>query len=265
MGSVAEVTEHQLRADLAEALHTVRQLKEGDARAEVVALEKIIGQIGPFPIPPELLRQHVGAQASASKHLTKGQRSAKKVVEVFGESPVAPILDWGCGVGRTRWWLDRLPAWREWYRGTDVDREAIAWLEGFGVQNLSVCTDTAIALPYADGELGGLFSFSVLTHIEPVKFRAWTTELRRVLKPGAIAYLTFNETPVGRLDPVGHATYLSEYRGQGNTWILKAGHYKSAAFVSHEFMARALDDLFEVIEMRHRDYGDMDAAICRAV
>ncbi|MFN2499546.1 MAG: methyltransferase domain-containing protein [Pyrinomonadaceae bacterium] len=94
-----------------------------------------------LPLPPEELRLHVGMRTSAANFLAQGSNSSERVLEVFGQSPQKPMLDWGCGSGRTLRWLMAYPAWLEQYHGCDVDTAAIAWLKENGVDRVAVCND----------------------------------------------------------------------------------------------------------------------------
>jgi len=251
----------RLRSELHEARQALKAMRASpdQLRAEIDALEKIISErFSPFPLPSEELRLHVGAKTTASNFLNQGWASSRKVLSLFGENPSAPILDWGCGTGRTLRWLLAFPAWKSSYRGTDVDAAAISWLESYGIKNVRVCSDS---LPYADGELGGVFSFSVLTHIHPSKFRRWFVEIARVLYPGSTAYLTFNGDSIVESAEPQHAEAAAEFKRRGWAWIDNAGHYKSASFVEHSFVAEAARGLFNIGRIARRDYGPMDALL----
>jgi SAM-dependent methyltransferase len=231
---------------------------------DLAAVERIqgrlVGELKQMPLPPEELRMHVGARPTTSNFLLQGRASSRKVLSVFGESPTVPFLDWGCGSGRTLRWLLKHPAWAEFYRGVDVDPMAINWLKAQGVKNVELSNASAIELPYGDGELGGLFSFSVLTHIHPQHFRTWLVELARVLRPGARAYLTFNGDRITESTHPAHVAPAEEFRQQGWAWIdLKRGHYKAAAFASHAFVESAAQGLFKIDRLARLDYNDMDA------
>ena len=56
---------------------------------------------GDFPMPPENLRMNVGTNTSEANYWAQGVNSSARVVHVFGKQPGGPILDWGCGRGRT--------------------------------------------------------------------------------------------------------------------------------------------------------------------
>ena len=156
------------------------------------------------------------------------------------------------------------PKWKENYRGTDVDASAIKWLKQRGIPAVTVCNDEVIKLPYKDSELAGLFSFSVLTHIHPDNFRAWFKELARVLKPGALAYLTFNGDTITESTVGSHAKTADEFRDQGAAWLEQPGNYKSADSCRRNG-SRVRRGYFEVEQVVARDYNTMDALYARAL
>jgi SAM-dependent methyltransferase len=140
-------------------------------RKQVRQLEHIVAKLaachyGDIPLPPEELRLHVGTNATVSNFLAQGLNSSRRVLEIFGEDPDGPILDWGCGSGRTARWLQAYLGWRENYVGCDVDVEAIAWLRQVGGFRAEVCGDMP-PLPFGAATFFGVFAFSVLTHIPP--------------------------------------------------------------------------------------------------
>jgi SAM-dependent methyltransferase len=213
------------------------------------------------PLPPEELRLHVGMNTTAANFQAQGINSSGRVLEVFGERPDGPVLDWGCGSGRTWRWLAAHPGWREHYRGCDVDREAIEWLGGAGEvrPRVEVCGDLP-PLPYRDGELAGAFAFSVLTHIHPDRHRVWYEELRRVLRPGGRAYLTTQGRPVLPLLP---EEARQELTARGWCYVRHEGHYKDAAVVTEAFTRQAVRGLFTVESYREEGYQNMDAFLLR--
>ena len=128
-----------------------------------------------------------------------------------------------------------------------------------------MCNDEIVRLPYQDAELSGLFSFSVLTHIHPDKFQDWFRELARVLKPGALAYLTFNGDTITESSLPSHAERADAFREHGAAWLDKPGNYKSAAFLSHERIREMAAGIFEIEAVARRDYHSMDALYARVL
>lgn len=217
-----------------------------------------------LPLPPEELREHVGVNTRAANFMAQGINSSSRVLEIFGEQPAGPVLDWGCGSGRTWRWLMAYPQWRERYRGCDVDGQAVAWLHGLegtaGVTaQVAVCNDLP-PLTYADGEFIGLFAFSVLTHIHPHRHRIWYEELHRVLKPGGQAYLTTKGKSTARLLS---AASQAEFAATNCCFSRCEGHYKDVAVAGEAFTRRALEGLFRVEHYQELGYQDMDAFLIR--
>jgi SAM-dependent methyltransferase len=208
-----------------------------------------------FAMPPEHLRLNVGTNTTEGNFWAQGISSSTRVLHVFGKAPVGPILDWGCGSGRTLRWLLAYPAWCEYYHGTDVDKEAVEWLRAQGQQNLTACND-APPLPYGDQTFLGIFSFSVLTHIPPEKHRLWYAELHRVLRKGGLAYLTMMG-PAGPMSDIGEKA-KGELSRRGHVYLLRQGHYKNASIVTEAFARQQLEGLFAIEEFKERGYQNMD-------
>ena len=232
---------------------------------EKLVTELLIEQRGDCLMPPAELRMHVGARSSKANFWNQGRESSARVIEVFGESPPGLVLDWGCGSGRTLYWLHGHEAWRRAYRGCDVDAEAIRWLrKRQGITAVQVC-ETEPPLPYGDGTFVGVFSFSVLTHIPPERHRAWYEELHRVLAPGGRAYVTVNGDSRAADQAAFTAAEQALFAEQGWLWADREGHYKGAAVVSRAFTAKALDGLFELERYRDAGYHQQDDLILRRV
>ena len=187
------------------------------------------------------------------------------MLSLFGEHPPGPILDWGCGSGRTLRWLWHLEGWRENYVGCDVDAKAIEWLHDVGISSVDVCGDDP-PLPYPDNRFHGVFAFSVLTHIHPARHRRWCEELRRVMRNDAKAYLTYQGPSIAQDEafPIPESV-RRELGTTGHGYWPQAGHYKDAAFVSEEFVRRTLDGLFVVESFEPQGYQNMDAWLVRSV
>jgi SAM-dependent methyltransferase len=257
-----------LRGRLKDANRQIKRLKadlaafERDAELMERVAQRLLGECGALPLPPPELRDHVGRGPEAGNFLAQGQDSAKHIVKLFGTDPGGPVLDWGCGSGRTLAWLFRHKHWRESYSGCDVDAGAIAWLREQGVPRVEVCGDLP-PLPYADGVFAKLFCFSVLTHIPPEHHAAWYAELHRVLRPGGVAYVTVHgDDAIAGSRSIPDAERAA-YAERGWSWTERRGHYKHAAVVSKAFTLAAIGDLFLVEQYRPSGYHNMDDMILR--
>lgn len=231
--------------DLATRAATAEQALDAERnRAEAVCRALIDRHYGGWELPPPALRRRVGADDTALEFWSKGMASSGVVLDVFGSAPDGPVLDWGCGCGRTRLWLDAYDGWRANYHGCDIDAEAVAWLRGQGIEQAAV-SDELPPLPHPDAFFTGLVGFSVLTHISPERHHQWYEQIRRILRPGGRAFVTtLGEWGIARGSAVGQ----DHYRRHG--WAFEpddrpgCGHHLSA--VTEAFTRTTLDGLFEV-------------------
>jgi SAM-dependent methyltransferase len=98
------------------------------------------------------------------------------------------ILDWGVGCGRiARHFLER--GHRNIF-GADIDDLNIQWLHSnLGWQD-AIRVDFDPPMPYPDGHFDLVYAHSVLTHLSYDDQFRWLEEIRRILKPGGMAFLT---------------------------------------------------------------------------
>jgi len=234
-----------------------RETEEELRRAEHIIESIIQRHYQGISIPPPDLRLHVGMRDSKLNFWEKGIHSSSHVLKIFGANPNGPILDWGCGSGRTWLWLLTYPRWSEFYYGCDVDYEAIVWLQAHGCKNVVTCKDMP-PLPYPDGFFCGTYAFSVLTHIHPNLHRSWYRELHRILSPGGTAYLTQHGASTVNRRGVPKST--SEQFATNNwAWRAHEGHYKSASMVGEHFTRQSIEGLFTVEQFNDRGYLIQDS------
>jgi SAM-dependent methyltransferase len=103
----------------------------------------------------------------------------------------ARTLDLGCSSGRVvRHLLPQLPTAQ--IHGCDINRNNIRWMRAHLDARLTAFQNTVLPqLPLPDASLDLVCAYSVFTHIDDYE-EGWLLELRRVLRPGGIAYLTFH-------------------------------------------------------------------------
>ncbi|MGB3534010.1 MAG: tetratricopeptide repeat protein [Microcoleaceae cyanobacterium] len=110
----------------------------------------------------------------------------------YGIQSGSRILDFGCASGRMIRHLEKFSEMCEIW-GTDISGDCISWCQ----QNLSppfhfYMGTTHPHLPFEDGYFDLIYAGSVFTHIDDLA-DAWFLELRRILKPGGMAYVTIQE------------------------------------------------------------------------
>ncbi len=256
------------RGARAEALHAERnelsaELEETRAEARQLTglVTRLAAQHTAFrKLPPEELRLHVGTRTTKANYLSQGWDSDERVIEVFGKKPPGPMLDWGCGCGRTANWLLKRPGWAEAYHGCDVDRAAIRWLRKQELTQVEDCKDNP-PLPYSEASFAGLFAFSVLTHIRPERHAAWYKELRRVLRPGGRAFLTVHGPGLIASGKAIAPESLAQFERDGHVIEAHEGHYKNAAIVSPDFTRKAFAPYFAEESYVIGGYHAMDAFV----
>lgn len=124
-------------------------------------------------------------------------------------APNAQVLDVGCGSGRVALGLARYLNHQGRYAGFDVRREAIEWCNAnigrryprFEFRLIDVLNHAyspqghkpaaAFEFPYPAASFDFAILTSVFTHMQPDDVRRYLTELKRVLRPGGRAFITW--------------------------------------------------------------------------
>ena len=132
---------------------------------------------------------------------------------------VKSVLDIGCGTGRALMGWHCADSSRR-IAGVDINAELIAWSQANLPGEWAVC-DVLPPLQHGDGEFDLVQLISVFTHLPLEHQRTWIAEIRRVLRPGGILFITlhgalyarvfgqsgeYSEVPTG---PVGSNAYAT--------------------------------------------------------
>ena len=138
----------------------------------------------------------------------------------FGDSPVT-LLDLGCATGR----FLRHPAAQGsgWSLiGCDIDEMNIDWVKRHLGEGSTLFQNTVYPhLPLPDCSVDIITAFSVFTHLDKLE-DAWLLELRRVLRPGGILYLTAHTEEVWADVPQRH-DILDAFLKCRSEWSLPKG------------------------------------------
>jgi SAM-dependent methyltransferase len=142
--------------------------------------------------PPHLMPRIGSVGAETFRHEGKVLKDALSRCFPPGMTlePGMRILDFGCGAGRLEsQLLDESRTVEIW--GCDIDEESIAWAtEQFGPQFHFFRNDAQPPLDVPPEHFDLVLALSVFTHI-PNGWQAWLEEIRRVLRPGGLAFLSF--------------------------------------------------------------------------
>ena len=121
-------------------------------------------------------------------------------------STLGSIFELGCASGRVlRHFLCQEPQLQVW--GSDLNGAHIRWLlEYLGTRGRFCQNAPYPHLPLEDNSIGLVMAFSVFTHIDEYE-TAWLAELRRILQPGGIAYITLHTDHTWQILGPRHALY----------------------------------------------------------
>lgn len=231
-----------------EAMHASKSLPSD---AAVRLLNRLSG--GP-PLPPGELIELVAGHRRAAWFLRGGSSAARVIRELAARSELGvarakDVLDFGCGVGRImrHWKGVRGPR----FHGCDYNPRLVEWCR----RNLKFAefqTNTLEGpLPYGDKSFDLIYAFSVFTHLTEPLQRHWMEELRRVLRPGGLLYLTVHGAHyLDKLD-VGERE-----RFAAGELVVKdseaVGSNVCAAYHPKAYVREVMSEGFEVADFRER-------------
>jgi ubiquinone/menaquinone biosynthesis C-methylase UbiE len=172
-----------------------------------------------LPIPPPEL--WVGYGPDLAEYLNGGREHfacMRKVLadEAFSLQPGDRVLDFGCAAGRMiRCLKPEASQYEIW--GVDIFAATILWCQQhLGEWFRFLTSTTSPHLPFEDGYFNFIYAGSVFTHIGDLE-DAWLMELRRILKPGGLMYLTMHDNrtiDVILSSPPGHLLHDTSIRKQ---------------------------------------------------
>lgn len=143
------------------------------------------------PMPPVGLVSRVTGAFDLELFDVTAYHDLTLLEDALGEPLIArrDILDFGCGCGRLlRRLCDLVPDSR--LSGCDIDPDAIAWVAD-NISDVDARVSAPLPpLPFPSDAFDLVIGYSVLTHLDERYQDAWLAELRRVLRPGAVALLT---------------------------------------------------------------------------
>ena len=182
-------------------------------------------------------------------------------------------FDLGCATGRVvRHFVAQTEIPEVW--GSDINGRHIRWLtENLPNRMKPIFNHCIPNLPIEDNYFDVVSAFSVFTHIDTFE-TAWIAELRRILKPGGIAYLTVHnedtwkllrgeiDNPNNRLiqsvlkiDPEFAESVHNTMPDKRTVYrFVQNGPYRAQVFHSNEYLQRTWGrflDIKEILPRRH--------------
>lgn len=203
------------------------------------------------PIPSPYLMHLIGGTSNWRFFLENGEASLRAFADAAhrhggGFKKAERILDFGCGCGRLARHLPKLTDAAIF--GVDYNPRLVKWCEA-NLRGTFQRNRLTPPLPFKDDYFDVLYALSVFTHLRRDTQERWLRELSRVLKPGAIALVTFHDEDHARLDAGGltrdsliekefHVHYDAS---EGSNFI--------STFQSREFTRRQFGAVFDVLEI----------------
>jgi SAM-dependent methyltransferase len=101
-------------------------------------------------------------------------------------SGLGPVLDWGCGCGRTGRFLarDGIDLF-----GVDIDADNVSWCAAH-VKGTFATISPEPPTAFAPDFFGAIYGISVFTHLDRDYEKRWLAELHRIARPGALLFFS---------------------------------------------------------------------------
>jgi ubiquinone/menaquinone biosynthesis C-methylase UbiE len=169
------------------------------------------------------------------------------------------IYDFGGSTGRVFRHFHCQGDWEVW--SSDFKLTTFLWNQRHMPQTVRCFLNGFVpALPIPDAYFPVITAFSVFTHIDELEI-PWLLELRRILKPGGLLYLTVHEehqwanmppqllSVLQKSDP--NVTAESPFPGPRRAYAwTQESYYNCNVFHSQAYVEREWGRFFDVIEMR---------------
>ncbi|TMJ03950.1 MAG: class I SAM-dependent methyltransferase [Alphaproteobacteria bacterium] len=217
-------------------------------------------------------RVRVAGHDSAFLFNLEGYSIARKLdalAQRYAGRPLAalgPVLDWGCGGGRTSRFLARNGVVLS---GVDIDADNVRWC----AQHIRGSFTTIRPEPptaYADDFFGAIAGISVFTHLSQEYEALWLAELARIARPGALLFLSV----LGRV-AAARENLLEQLMSDGDGFV-DAGRNPGIDAVTHgsayyrnilhrpDYVARAWGKYFEIVSIEEGIVGNyQDLVVAR--
>lgn len=224
-----------------------------------------------LPLPPADLRAAY-ARDDAS-YLASGKAVAELISGMASAAGLPPasckrILDWGCSTGRVLRHFEDLAANGAEAWGCDVDAAAIEWASGALAPPFRFFTTTFqphLALPDASFDL--VYAISVFTHVSDL-WDTWLMELRRILRPGGLAFVSVHDEDTWRrcasepaLFLAANSPLLDFTRPLVEDFVTHGRDVRCQTFWRRDALRRRWSFAFDVVEMRPLAVDAMQTAV----
>jgi SAM-dependent methyltransferase len=179
--------------------------------------------------------------------------------------------DFGGGTGRVfRHFAAQSEAWDIW--SSDFRLSSVDWnLRHFPKSIKTFANVSMPALPLPDGYFDLVTAYSVFTHIDRYEL-PWLLELRRILRPGGIAYLSIHDEETWRVDKQVRDLVTTSLQWPADA-PLPSGKtvgvwreddpYNCNVFQTRDYIDNVWGRFFDILEVRSLELGAQAVAVCR--
>jgi SAM-dependent methyltransferase len=223
-----------------------------------------------MPEPERRLR--VAGHESEFLFNLEGYSVAKKLDALsqrFAGRPLAdlgPVLDWGCGGGRTSRFLAHSGA--DLY-GVDIDADNVRWCS----DHIKGRFATIVPQPptaFADNFFAAVCGISVFTHLTQDYEALWLAELHRIAQPGALLFLSVLGNVAAARDNLLEEIasdadgFIDVGRNPGIDAVTQGSAYYRNVFHQPGYIARVWGRHFEILSIEQGIVGNyQDLVVAR--
>ncbi|MEM9273580.1 MAG: class I SAM-dependent methyltransferase [Cyanobacteria bacterium P01_F01_bin.143] len=235
-----------------------------------IYIPKEVFNIDKINLPTQQLAARVsGPKINMTQFVIGGYSTYQTMLQIINEctekklSDFKKVLDWGCGCGRvSRYFLNNPDAELELY-GTDIDSVNIDWCrQNFSTGNFSVAP-LYPPLQFEDNQFDLCFGISVFTHLTEYTQHQWLQEIRRIMKPGGIVFMTYHGEFVFLSSNVSTRIMENTLDEGFNSEIpdtnlgtkLPDKDYYKATYHSTDYVRRVWGNYFDILDIRQATNG----------
>ena len=222
-------------------------------------------------LPPDYL-MYESFQINYNKYYFGGKETAEWVLSQIRNHKNLEgknILDWGCGPGRVARHLPELLNNKSNVYGTDYNQKSIEWCKR-NIENVEFNQNKLEAeLPYEDNFFDAIYGISIFTHLSREMHFNWFEELKRILKPDGIIFITTqgNNFKAKLSDSERNKFENGELIVRGN---VKEGHRTFSAFHPDKFMKSLFKNDIQILDKivispENKSYTPQDTWILKKI
>jgi SAM-dependent methyltransferase len=191
------------------------------------------------------------------------------------------VFELGCASGRVLRHFACQTSCEVW--GADINLRHVEWMRLFLPEHIKIMHTTVLPqLPLESNYFDVVMAFSVFTHIDDFEF-GWLAEIRRILRPGGIAYLTAHTDDTWNKQKhdwikrtlMSLRDHIPDYKideaffsgrlpySKTVFWWSLARTYNASVFVSREHIYREWGRFFDVLRIVPRGHVYQDVVILK--